>query len=339
MKCRVNHLLLVGLCGIISMAGCSENSGDDQHNTISIAITSPETQTYVNGMVVVTVAVTGEVSRVELLVNDQVVGESTVAPFNLNWDVSSADEALYRLRVVAHGVGDAEQTSSEVQVLLDRTPPTLDIADLTLPYIFSGLETIELTSADENELSELRLYIDGVEQADCTVESCLISWDTLTVADGPAEISAEAVDAAGNVTTLVRPVAVVNDGTVQAFSDGAGSGLYAIPANWADLDLHQKFHIDMPSGVTEIMAIGQWYDVTWEMETDLGTGFCPHSGVTLMEQIDEGGQTILGFTAADHGVTEFVEEQWFIHIGTSPDFDMDGHIDDGTYYALTFVIY
>jgi len=339
MKCWVNHLLLVGLCGIISMAGCSENSGDDQHNTISIAITSPESQTYVNGMVVVTVAVTGEVSRVELLVNDQVVGESTVAPFNLNWDVSSADEALYRLRVVAHGVGDAEQTSAEHQVLVDRTSPSLDIADLGLPYIFSGVETIEVVGSDENELTELRLFIDGVEQTDCTAAGCQVSWDTLTVADGPAELVAEAVDAAGNVTTLVRPVAVVNDGTIVDFSDGSGTGLYSIPTDWALLDLHQKFHIDMPTGVTEIMAIGQWYDVTWQMETDLGIGFCPDSGMTYIEQYDEGGQVVLNYTAADHSVAEFAEEQWFIHIGTGPDFDMDGHIDDGTYFALTFVIY
>jgi Bacterial Ig domain len=339
MKCRVNHLLMVGLCGIISMVGCSENSGDDNQNTISIAITSPETQTYVNGQVQVVVAVTGEVSRVELLVDGQVVGESVVAPFNINWDASDEAEGLYRLRAVAYGPADEEQTSAEHQILLDLTSPSLDFDGLGLPYIFSGTETIELVGADENELAELRLFIDGVEQPDCTPASCQVSWDTLTVADGPAELSAEAVDAAGNVTTLVRPVAVVNDGTVVDFSDGSGTGLYSIPADWAVLDLHQKYHVDMPAGVTEIMAIGQWYDVTWQMETDLGIGFCPDSGMTYVEHYDEGGQVVLSYTAADHGAAEFVSEQWFIHIGTGPDFDMDGHIDDSTYFALTFVIY
>ena len=84
MKRRVNHLLLIGLCGLVSMVGCSEKSGDDNQDTISIAITSPASQTYVGGVVQVTVAVTGEVSRVELLVDDQLVGESSTAPFNIN---------------------------------------------------------------------------------------------------------------------------------------------------------------------------------------------------------------------------------------------------------------
>lgn len=339
MKRRVNHLLMVGICGLISMTGCGEKSGDDNQNTISIAITSPATQTYVNGVVQVTVAVTGEVSRVELLVDDQVVGQSTNPPFNINWDTGAQDEALFRLRAVAYGPGDIQQTSGEHQVFVDRTPPTVEIADLGLPYIFSGTQTLELVGGDDRELVELRLLIDGVEQAGCTVAFCQVSWDTLTVADGPAEIIAEAVDGAGNVTTLVRPVAVVNDGTIVTFYDGAGNGLYSIPANWAELDLHQKFHFDMPTGVTEVMAIGQWYDTAWEMEVDLGTGFCPHSGVTQVEQIDDGGQIVLSYLAADHGVTEFVEEEWFLHIGTSPEFDMDGHIDEGTYFALTVAVY
>jgi len=339
MKRRVIHLLMVGLCGLWSGVGCSEKKGEDNHDALSVAITSPQTQTYVNGQIQVTVQVTGEVSRVELLANDQVVGESDVAPFNINWDTDAAEERLYRLRAVAYGPADEQQTSPELQVIVDRTAPSVELADLSLAYILSGQQTLEVVASDNGELAELRLLIDGVEQQGCTVAACQVGWDTLTVADGPAELTAEAVDAAGNVTTLVRPVAVVNDGTITAFYDGTGSGLYAIPADWADLDLHQKFHFDMPAGTTEVMAIGQWFDTSWEMELDLGIGFCPHSGVTQIEQINGGGQIVLHYTAADHGVAEFASEEWFLHIGTSPDFDMDGHIDDGTYFALTVVLY
>jgi len=338
MKRRVNHLLLVGLCALLSLAGCGESRNGDE-NTISIAISSPATQTYVNGLVQVTVTVTGAVSRVELLVDDVVVGESAVAPFNINWDTSTVGEALYRLRAVAYGAGSAQQTSVEHQVVVDRTPPTVELAGLTLPYILSGQATLEVAGTDNIELAALRLFIDGVEQTGCTVDSCQVSWDTLTVADGPAELTAEAVDGAGNVTTTVRPVVVVNDGTVVSFTDGAGSGLYTIPANWAVLELHQKYHFDMPGGVTELMAIGQWYGLDWQMEVDLGIGFCPDSGVTQVEEFDAGGQIVVIYTAADHGVAEFAPEQWFLHIGTGPDFDMDGHIDDGTYFALTVVLY
>lgn len=337
MKRRVNHLLTIGLCGLLSQACGQSRDGDD--NTISIAISSPATQTYVSGLVPVTVAVTGEVSRVELLVDDVVVGESAVAPFNINWDTSTVDEALYRLRAVAYGPGSAQQTSVELQVVVDRTPPTAELAGLTLPFILSGQVTLEVAGTDNAELVELRLLIDGVEQADCTVDSCQVSWDTLTVADGPAELTAVAVDGAGNVTTTVRPVVVVNDGTVASFTDGSGSGIYTIPANWSALDLHQKYHVDLPAGVTEMMAIGQWYALDWQMEVDLGTGFCPDSGVTQVEEYDVGGQIVVSYTAADHGVAEFAPEQWFLHIGTGPDFDMDGHIDDGTYFALTVVLY
>ncbi len=339
MNRRVNHLLMVGLCGLVSMAGCSEKKGDDNQNTISVAITSPVTQTYVSGQVQVTMQTTGEVSRVELLANDQVVGESSVAPFNISWDTDAGDEALIQLRAVAYGPQDEQQSSATLQVIVDRTAPTADFANLNLPYIMQGQQEVEVVAADDSELAELRLLIDGVEQTGCTVASCVVTWDTLTVADGPAELTIEAVDAAGNLTTIVRPVAVVNDGTITTFYDGSGNGLYSIPTNWADLDLHQKFHFDMPTGTTEIMAIGQWFDTSWEMEADLGIGLCPHSGVTQIEQIDDGGQIILSYTAADHGVAEFAVEEWFLHIGTSPDFDMDGHIDEGTYFALTVALY
>jgi len=336
MKRRVNHLLLLGLCGLVSMAACGENGGDPSQDTISITITSPATQTYVNGLVQVTVAVTGEVSRVELLVDDRVVGQSEVAPYTINWDTTAGDEALFRLRVVAYGPREVQQSSVEHQVVVDRTPPTVELVDLNLPYVFSGEATLEAASSDANGVVEMRLAIDGVDQTDCTVDSCQVTWDTLTVADGAAELTAEAVDGAGNVTTLVRPVAVVNDGTIVTFYDGSGTGLYAIPANWADLDLHQKRHFDMPAATTEVMAVGQWYDVTWEMEVDLGIGFCPHSGVTQVEQIDDGGQILLHHTT---DATDLSPEEWFLHIGTSPGFDMEGHIDDGTYFALTVAVY
>jgi hypothetical protein len=339
MKRRVNHLLLVGLCGLFSLVGCSQKGGGEQQNTITVSITSPENQTYLGGLVQVTMAVTGEVSRVELLANDAVVGESAVAPFNISWNTDTLDETVYRLRAVAYGPGETQGTSAELQVIVDRTPPLVEFSNLSLPYVLSGSQTIVVGGADENELASLRLLIDGAAQPGCTAASCEIDWDTLTVADGPAELTAEAVDAAGNITTLVRPVAVVNDGTIVTFSDGAGSGIYTIPQNWAELDLHKKFHFDMPAGITEIMAIGQWFDMGWEMEVDLGIGFCPHSGVTQVEQIDDGGQIVLHYTAADHGVAEFVVEEWFLHIGTSPDFDMDGHIGQSTYFALTAVVY
>ena len=95
MKRRVNHLLMVGLCGLVSMAGCSEKKGNDDQNTITVAITSPSTQSYVTGQVQVAVQTTGEVSRVELLANDQVVGESTVAPFSITWDTDAGAEDFF----------------------------------------------------------------------------------------------------------------------------------------------------------------------------------------------------------------------------------------------------
>ncbi|MFH2006527.1 MAG: Ig-like domain-containing protein [bacterium] len=338
MKQWVNHLLLVGLCGLVSLAACKDSGGGDQ-NTITVAITSPTNQSYITGQLQVTVDVTGEVDRVELLVDDQVVGESAVAPYTIPWDTSTTAESLHRLRVVAYGPGTSQSTSQETMVVIDRTAPTVDFSSLTLPYVLSGETTIEVSAADQGEVAEVRLLIDGELHDACTATPCSFVWDTTTLADGPAELTAEVTDAAGNVTTLVRPVAVVNDGTIITFIDGSGTGLYDIPEGWENLDLHEKYHFDMPAGTTEVMAIGQWFNADWQMIVDTGTGFCPHSGTSLANVTNTGGQVIVRHAAADLGLTEYVQEQWFAHIGHGAAMDLSTMVGEGTYFALTAVLY
>jgi len=338
MKRWVNHFLFVGLCGLVSMAACKDSGSGDQ-NTITAAITSPANQSYVTGQLEVTVDVTGEVERVELLVDDQVVGESTVAPFTITWDTTAGDETMYRLRVVAYGPGTAWGTSLETQVIVDRTAPTAEFAGLTLPYVLSGEVTFDVSAEDAGEVAEVRLLIDGSLHDTCTAAPCTFVWDTTALVDGAAELTAEVVDTAGNVTTLVRPVAVVNDGTIITFFDGSGTGLYDIPEGWETLDIHEKYHFDMPAGTTEIMAIGQWFDADWEFIVDIGTGFCPHSGTPITNLTDTGGQVIVHHTAADLSLTEYVQEQWFLHIGHGPAMDLSTMVGEGTYFALTAVLY
>jgi hypothetical protein len=95
----------------------------------------------------------------------------------------------------------------------------------------------------------------------------------------------------------------------------------------------------MPAGTTEIMAIGQWIDPEWEMIADIGTGFCPHSGTPISNQTDTGGQVIVHHTAADLGLGEYVQEQWFLHIGHSTNMDLSTMVGESTHFALTAVVY
>ena len=123
------------------------------------------------------------------------------------------------------------------------------------------------------------------------------------------------------------------------FSDSTGLTTYTIPENYASLDLHKKVHWDMPAGTTSIMAVGQWERAEWPFEVAIGTGFCPHSGTKYADIELAGGQAVVNHTAAELSLAEYVQEQWFIHLGEGAGLDLAANVNQGTRVAFIVVLY
>jgi hypothetical protein len=104
----------------------------------------------------------------------------------------------------------------------------------------------------------------------------------------------------------------VEDCVTVQWSDG-NSGTF-VRNSAADDDV--KHHWDMPADVHKLIAKVTW-DTEWNMAYDLGTGFCPHSGVSYISESSATGE--ISFELLPGAVTEGAEVfdadvQWFAHM-------------------------
>lgn len=335
MKERRNHPLICLLL-LLALAACGD---DDGGRTITPTITSPVSQSYVSGQVAITVEVEEPVSQLDLMVDNRLVDTLTEAPHTFTWDTTQATEGVHQLQVVASDAGGAQGASAVVSVMVDNTAPNLSVPDLEMPYVFSGIETIDVGASDDYGLVEVRFLVGGTLEDSLETGPFSFSFDTTGLPDRPVEISFEAEDRAGNVQIRTIAGLAVNDGTVVSFTDGSGVTEFDIPENWASVEVDKKFHWNMPSGVVEVLAALQWERAEWPFELAIGTGFCPHSGVKLAYEEASGGQVVTSHQASALGEISYDPEQWFVHLAPGQHLDMDANIGENTTVAFVAVLY
>lgn len=336
-KRRIFLACSMGLLACVVATACGDNA---PKGSLVVTVSSPQGNTYVSGQITVSAQVEGEAERVALFV-DGALGElSESAPWVFTWDSDQATEGVHRLEVIAYGAKGAQGRSGEILLMVDRTAPLLDLPTLPWPLLFSGASNgIDAVAEDEAGIAELRLLVDGTLADTCTTAECTLDWDAAALPDGEVILTVEAEDTAGNLATRDLPVLVVNDGTPIAFIEGAGTANWVIPESWAVMDLDVKFHFNMPAGVTSMMAALQWSQVAWPFDLHVGTGECPHSGVTVVETSGEGGQAVLEHSASELTLDEYAQVGWFVHMAPGVGLDMAAHVDEGTRIAFVMALY
>lgn len=342
---RIPSHLLITCASALLLVACGDDDGGTGNNNhqsaITVSITAPTTESYVGGTVQVTGEVVGEVTQVDLVVDEAIVDQATAAPWTFEWDASAASESMHTLRLRATGPQGEVVNSADVLVIVDRTAPTLALPQLALPYVFAGTVQLTADALDENALAEVRLLVNGEPEASATAAPYLLPWDTTVLEDGPVSMTVEAEDVAGNVTALTVPVMVVNDGTVVEFDEGATARFF-VPENYASVEIDKKVHWTMPAGITRILGALQWDRPEWTLEVAVGTGWCPDSGDVIGDRAEHtGGQVTVDLTPADMitPAETFPEGlQHFIHLGPGS-LDLDQCIGLDTNAGFVVVLY
>lgn len=102
--------------------------------------------------------------------------------------------------------------------------------------------------------------------------------------------------------TYVGETVTFDEGAQQTMSIGA------LPAI-ADSDV--KVHWEMPEGLVRVEGSLSWSDTGWDLQFDLGTGECPHSGTALNTTTGSNSPLTLTFEAEAGG--NLAAGRWFLH--------------------------
>ncbi len=94
-------------------------------------------------------------------------------------------------------------------------------------------------------------------------------------------------------------------------------------------DDHEKHHFDMPAGIDHLHVTSSWDDSTWELEMDVGIGWCPDSGDLITSASGtQQAEVDLYPEDVESGVTTFTEgEQWFVHFARLSDNSTGSSVD------------
>jgi len=189
-----------------------------------VSITTPASNATVSGTISVAANVTDAigVANVRLFVDGVQSGAAlTVAPYTFSLNTTTLANGPHTLRVdgqdAAGNTGSASVVVTFSNVTPDTTPPTVSFTAPAANATLSGSSvTMSVTASDNTAVTSVTFYFDDV-QTGAPLASAPYSYtlDTTQYVNGIHTLRADARDAAGNVTTTTRTVAIINSVTVQ----------------------------------------------------------------------------------------------------------------------------
>ncbi len=172
-------------------------------------IVSPSAGSTVSGVTSVSVTASDDaaVSRVELYVNDTLLGSDQAAPWEFSWDTTALVNGGAALLAKAYDNAGNSGISPAVAVVVDNGVPEAPDSDAPLVTIMSPSEgatvsgnvAIDVQAYDDRQLATVTVLVDDIVRCvgNATTMSCM--WNTRKAEPGIHWIKAVAEDGAGNV--------------------------------------------------------------------------------------------------------------------------------------------
>jgi hypothetical protein len=255
----------------------TSGTGDTTPPTVSIG--SP-TGGSVTGSVTVSVSATDNVgvTRVELRVNGVTVGTDAASPFQLSWNSITVANGSVQLTAAAYDAAGNVAVSAARTVTVsnassgDTTPPSVSIASLSpSSSVVSGTVAVLVNATDNVGVHRVDLLVNGSIVGTSNTAPFQMAWNSASMADGTATLTAKAYDAAGNsAVSAAMSVTVANDKTAPVLAitspaDGAKlSGNVTITTSVSDNNgtagITQRLYIDgvLKSTVTGKPLAWKW---------------------------------------------------------------------------------
>ncbi|MFA4886266.1 MAG: Ig-like domain-containing protein, partial [Desulfotomaculaceae bacterium] len=234
------------------------------------------------------------------------IGTVTV-PFNndyaLPWDTTTVSDGPKIIRATA-----ADQcnniTQQQINVVVDNTPPAVQIPSPTDGSTVSGTVPILVTAQDNECLAKVELYIDGqlvrtITLGNVKTSEFVFDWDTTEFAEGSHVVKAVATDCAG--LTAVTENTYIVDNLPEHFTQLLVDGELVIPEQKPDAERITDFtvttlvkYIDSFNTidgykilVKGFVDMGVTYVATDEQQTEHFAHFSkPFTGMILWPDLD-----------------------------------------------------
>jgi RHS repeat-associated protein len=249
----------------------------------------------------------GAVGHVDFLVDGNVAGTDTSAPYSFSWNSTAAGNGTHTITARAVDTAGNTATSSPVTVTVDNVaPPAVSVSSPSGGAAVSGTAVTVTASAaatSPHTVSEVDFYWDDQLIGTAASSPYTVSWNTLdpaaTAYDGSHTLTAKVTDSGGQVTTSV-PVTVTvanTTGTIYQAGITVASG-QTIPATVTydpGASSQQQFGVDVTvtnNSNSTLTAAGdtlayRWYSpdnpsvVTTGPATSLGADLKPGKSVSL----------------------------------------------------------
>ena len=168
----------------------------------SVEITSP-----LSGETVSRVTVSAEVTapngvqKAVFYVDGQLQCEDYDVPYEWDWDAAQCADAEYEVTTKVHDMFGLEAAAS-VRVSVDSTPPTVTISEPRAGNVYAGIMRVRVNAADNLELGNVRLTLDGSESFEMSYDPSDGLWkydlDATAFPDGQHALMVLVLDRAGN---------------------------------------------------------------------------------------------------------------------------------------------
>ena len=302
MKKSFQFGLLVSIAALL-LTACG---GTENREAVSCEIVSLEQGAVVSDALTVTVAITGAISRVELLADGSMVAQQDVPEgqmdLELTWQTSEGADGAIDLVARAVLDDDREARSASIQVVVDNTPPRLAFAEnFPRMKVIDGVAMVNLAVDEPNPVSCRVVHEEsGRELLNSAQIGGGFGWDTSADEDGIHHLMLEVTDEAGHTARLNHyPVVIANHGEEIAF-EFIGNSNVIITENWMNEEYHLRASADSQTGITRVISWLSWEATPdWSLGYDIGQGLCPHRGISYISQESDSGEIVIDLRRAD----------------------------------------
>jgi len=166
------------------------------------------------------------------------------APYETSFNTATVPNGVHAVRATAYDAS-GNTAYSEVSVTIDNqappadtTPPTVALTAPADGTTVSGDVIVTANAADDTGVAGVKFYLNGTQiGSEATIAPYSVTWNTTTVANGPAQLTAVARDAAGNTTASVAANVTINNvtPTTKFVSGIAPGGRYFIDQTGAPM--------------------------------------------------------------------------------------------------------
>ena len=245
-----------------------------------IALLNPDAGALVTGSLTINATASDNVGvvGVQFVVDGTNLGsEQPAAPYTLTWNSASLGNGTHTIGAIARDAAGNVQAATPVTITVDNdlTAPTVAVLNPAVGATINGSLALTADASDNVGVAGVQFTIDGVNLGgeDLTAPYS-VTWNSVTLGNGPHTIGAIARDAAGNAATATAiTVTVDNDTaapTVALVNPAAGAtvtGSFALDANASDNVgvVAVQFTVDgANAGAEDVVAP---YTATWNSLT------------------------------------------------------------------------